>query len=122
MASTEARKLDVRLTDHQRLRLKDLTRNWTAPAKTIRHVHGSCCSPTAATPTGGAPTSTSPRCSGSISTPSREVVSQIVGRQKTAVVLHFCDARHGKTPPMERVSIQPLPQTHDGLVKLARKR
>ena len=35
--STEARKVEVRLTDDQRLRLRDLTRNGTAPAKKIRH-------------------------------------------------------------------------------------
>lgn len=37
MKSTEARKLEVRLTEDQRLRLTDLTRNGTAPAKKIRH-------------------------------------------------------------------------------------
>lgn len=37
MESTEARKLEVRLTEEQRLRLTDLTRNGTAPAKKIRH-------------------------------------------------------------------------------------
>lgn len=37
MLSTEARKLDVRLTDDQRRRLTDLTRNGTASAKKIRH-------------------------------------------------------------------------------------
>lgn len=37
MESTEARKLKVRLTDDQRQRLTDLTRNGTAAAKKIRH-------------------------------------------------------------------------------------
>lgn len=37
MECTEARKLTVCLTDDQRLRLTDLTRNGTAPAKKIRH-------------------------------------------------------------------------------------
>ena len=37
MESTEARKLKVRLTDDQRQRLTDLTRNGSAPAKKIRH-------------------------------------------------------------------------------------
>lgn len=37
MECTEARKLEVRLTEDQRLRLTDLTRNGTAPAKKIRH-------------------------------------------------------------------------------------
>ena len=37
MLSTEARKLQVRLTDEQRRRMTDLTRNGVAPAKTIRH-------------------------------------------------------------------------------------
>jgi transposase len=39
MESTEARKLEIRLTDDQRLRLTDLTRNGAAPAKKIRHAH-----------------------------------------------------------------------------------
>jgi transposase len=37
MERTEARKLEVRLSEDQRLRLTDLTRNGTAPAKKIRH-------------------------------------------------------------------------------------
>jgi hypothetical protein len=37
MHCTEARKLEVRLTDEQRRRLTDLTRNGVAPAKKIRH-------------------------------------------------------------------------------------
>lgn len=37
MLSTEARKLRVRLTDEQRERMTDLTRNGVSPAKTIRH-------------------------------------------------------------------------------------
>jgi transposase len=37
MENTEARKLEVRLTEDQRRRLTDLTRNGTAPAKKIRH-------------------------------------------------------------------------------------
>lgn len=37
MESTEVRKLAVRLTDDQRRRLTDLTRNGSAPAKKIRH-------------------------------------------------------------------------------------
>lgn len=37
MESTEDRKLQVRLTDDQRQRLTDLTRNGSSPAKKIRH-------------------------------------------------------------------------------------
>ena len=37
MLCTEARKLEVHLTDDQRRRLIDLTSNGVAPAKTIRH-------------------------------------------------------------------------------------
>jgi hypothetical protein len=37
MGSAEVCKLEVRLTDDQRQRLTDLTRNGVAPAKTIRH-------------------------------------------------------------------------------------
>jgi hypothetical protein len=37
MESKDARKLEVRLTEEQRLKLLDLTRNGIAPAKKIRH-------------------------------------------------------------------------------------
>lgn len=37
METTEVRKLEVRLTEDQRLRLTDLTRNGIAPVKKIRH-------------------------------------------------------------------------------------
>jgi hypothetical protein len=37
MPCTEARKIEVRLTDDQRRRLTDLTSNGVAPAKKIRH-------------------------------------------------------------------------------------
>jgi hypothetical protein len=104
MLSTEARKLHVRLTDDQRRRLTDLTRNGVAPAKTIRHARILLLAD-AASPEGRR---------------TDEDIAEVLGiHLNTVKRTRWKFVREGEAPALDRKSRQdpPVPPKVDGRVE-----